>query len=320
VHFLTHTEQSLAKFTRKRDPRYKAFLAYQAKLNRSENSAVLKVAKPPYRAQNVEYVEQDWQKISDDLPDNLEWPASNTADSEEWECVACGKNFKSEAAWNSHERSKKHLRELERLRKEMHHDDEELGLQQDHDSDDSRIAEVVNLISNPSTIGENSPPLSASVDDTHTDGSIAGSSAGSTCTSSKVASAHPISFTQVESIDTSIPPVLFQAGRAIDQDEESPLQATSAAHQTKSDMTKREKRRARAAKKIQERSPQQVRHCFLSEEITNNAPAGQTCNSCAQRFESKTKLFKHINATGHALALSDEGTSGPVRKGVKGKK
>jgi len=33
---------------------------------------------------------------------------------EEWECVACGKTFRSEKAWGNHERSNKHLKEVAR--------------------------------------------------------------------------------------------------------------------------------------------------------------------------------------------------------------
>jgi hypothetical protein len=43
-----------------------------------------------------------------DADDDLEWAAAEGGDDpEEWECVACGKIFRSEAAWDSHERSKK---------------------------------------------------------------------------------------------------------------------------------------------------------------------------------------------------------------------
>jgi DnaJ family protein A protein 5 len=58
------------------------------------------------------YVEQAWQRVAE---------AGHQIDSddaelegEEWECVACDKSFRSEAAWNSHERSKKHLKAVEK--------------------------------------------------------------------------------------------------------------------------------------------------------------------------------------------------------------
>jgi DnaJ family protein A protein 5 len=51
---------------------------------------------------------------------DLEWAVAEGGDDEqEWECVVCGKAFRSEAAWDSHERSKKHLKEVERLKLEM---------------------------------------------------------------------------------------------------------------------------------------------------------------------------------------------------------
>lgn len=59
---------------------------------------------------------------------DLEWVIAEGDDSEEWECVACRKTFRSEAAWNSHERSKKHIKELEKLMKEMEQEDGELDL------------------------------------------------------------------------------------------------------------------------------------------------------------------------------------------------
>lgn len=81
------------------------------------------------------YVEQEWQKTgSPAADDGLDWAAADREDPEEWECVACGKTFRSEAAWNSHERSKKHAKEIERLKREMLQDHEELGLEIDDDA------------------------------------------------------------------------------------------------------------------------------------------------------------------------------------------
>ncbi|EIN04978.1 hypothetical protein PUNSTDRAFT_138163 [Punctularia strigosozonata HHB-11173 SS5] len=131
--------RTLAQFVRKRDPRYKAHLAQQAAISQVRASAVARsgpgsgAATPSSRhAQSPpDYVEQDWQKIDDAqtrLHADLEWAVAEGVDEEEWECVACGKSFRTEAAWDSHERSKKHLREIERLKREMEMDDEQLGL------------------------------------------------------------------------------------------------------------------------------------------------------------------------------------------------
>lgn len=63
------------------------------------------------------------------MHDDLEWAAAEGKDPEEWECVACGKIFRSEAAWDSHERSKKHMKEVERLTREIQEEDEGLDLE-----------------------------------------------------------------------------------------------------------------------------------------------------------------------------------------------
>lgn len=68
--------------------------------------------------------------------------------------------------------------------------------------------------------------------------------------------------------------------------------------------TKREKRRAKDAAKKQSApvAPDLVRlHASLVYDILSQR-AAQSCNVCAESFASRTKLFEHINATGHALA------------------
>ncbi|KAL6307501.1 hypothetical protein BKA93DRAFT_815864 [Sparassis latifolia] len=131
------TVRSLVMFIRKRDPRYKAHLARQSQTStpgtRTPVSRPATQQVPPEQ----QFVEQEWQKAAreDDAAD-LEWAAAEgTEDPEEWECVACGKSFRSEAAWDSHERSKKHLKAVEMLRKQMQEDDEELGLHVEGEED-----------------------------------------------------------------------------------------------------------------------------------------------------------------------------------------
>ncbi|KAK0235829.1 hypothetical protein EDD85DRAFT_1009348 [Armillaria nabsnona] len=126
------TVRSLAKFLRERDPRYRAHLAQQPEENQSR---VASGTFTPYtgssrRATVDSYVEQDWQKIDTQgaHDDDLKWAIGESEGPEEWECVVCGKSFRSEASWNSHERSEKHLKEVERLRREMQEEDVELGL------------------------------------------------------------------------------------------------------------------------------------------------------------------------------------------------
>ena len=69
------------------------------------------------------------------LHNDLDWAAAEGDDLEEWECVACRKTFRSEAAWDSHERSKKHMKEVERLKREMQADDQDLDLKDENEDE-----------------------------------------------------------------------------------------------------------------------------------------------------------------------------------------
>ena len=128
--------KSLAKFVRKRDPRHKAYLVRQADRSQSQTPGPATPIGASRKRQQVveEYVEQDWQKVDNThMHADLDWSAAEGEDSEEWECVACRKSFRSEAAWDSHERSKKHMKEVERLRREMLADNEDFDLDEEEE-------------------------------------------------------------------------------------------------------------------------------------------------------------------------------------------
>ncbi|KDQ13437.1 hypothetical protein BOTBODRAFT_33461 [Botryobasidium botryosum FD-172 SS1] len=124
------TVRSIVLFIRKRDPRYKAHLARESApptkgAEKSAISAAAAAANQRRAEAGEAYVEQDWQRLKQqEAAADEYWDG----DQEEWECVACAKVFRSEKAWDSHERSKKHLKEVERLKREMVLEDEELEL------------------------------------------------------------------------------------------------------------------------------------------------------------------------------------------------
>ena len=122
------SEQSLLMFVRKRDPRYKAHLKAQSQPATASSPANPQTLRTKTGPATV-YIEQEWQKTNVSGVDDLEWAlAEGNDDPEVFECVACGKSFKSEAAWNSHERSKKHIKNVEALRREMEEEAVELDL------------------------------------------------------------------------------------------------------------------------------------------------------------------------------------------------
>lgn len=138
-------------FVRKRDPRHKNHLVDQARINQTEAN-ISPLSNPTSRTpqtNSTPYVEQEWQKVTQDHQhDDLEWAEGGGGEnSEEWECIVCRKSFKSEAAWDSHERSKKHMKEVERLKREIMRENEELVLSGEawDDADErGRVVEINN--------------------------------------------------------------------------------------------------------------------------------------------------------------------------------
>ncbi|KAL4894370.1 hypothetical protein BDV59DRAFT_192700 [Aspergillus ambiguus] len=120
--------RSLVAFIKKRDPRYKSnaqderqrqetlrqTAAAQASRSRAMNQAKLR-----------DHVVQEWAKsetLEEDHSDLSEEEA------ESFECVACRKSFKSQNQFDAHERSKKHIKAVKQLRREMRMESEQLGL------------------------------------------------------------------------------------------------------------------------------------------------------------------------------------------------
>jgi len=211
LHPLT-PKQSLVMFVRKRDPRYKAYIKAQPQPVITLPPALQTEEKPA----NV-YIEQEWQKTSTSGVEDLEWAlVEGNDDPEVFECVVCGKSFKSEAAWNSHERSKKHIKSVEALRRQMEEEGAELGLPDPNDRLQSRPIE-----DSRQSGGWGTPPLD--------DG--AGTGHGTLHNAQE----SPESRAQADPVEETLP-------EGIDETEQSPPHSEQM-------LSKRDKRRLREAKK-----------------------------------------------------------------------
>ncbi|WFD22069.1 hypothetical protein MEQU1_000731 [Malassezia equina] len=142
--------RGLASFLRRRDPRFKAYQAQQqagvsaaAQAEREEwRRAEAVKRQEEKRAQAASFHAQSWQMADaptdewDDFSSGEELDAEAPVEDHDdrsddsledgeplWDCVACNKRFQSEAAWSNHERSKKHKKEVQRLKREMLEDD-----------------------------------------------------------------------------------------------------------------------------------------------------------------------------------------------------
>ncbi|KAH9068222.1 DnaJ-domain-containing protein [Lactarius deliciosus] len=166
------TVKALVMFVRKRDPRYKAHIARQAQSPTPTPAPAAGTATPKRTAPRSTFVVQDWQKVAElsDAAADLEWVRAEGTEDEEWECIACNKTFRSEAAWNSHERSKKHLRTVEQLKREMQDEELELDLgpddgeiadsdAEDHEEVDGQVTESAAVTAD--VIGDEEPPMAS---------------------------------------------------------------------------------------------------------------------------------------------------------------
>lgn len=313
------TIRQLAKFLRKRDPRYKIYQTAQANAPTAKTGSAATTRTADAAAA---YVEQEWQKVGNgDTHADLEWAFAEGEDPEEWECVACGKSFRSEAAWDSHERSRKHMVQVERLRMEMEAEDEALQFEEG-DLEAEEVGEVGEEAQQEIPDGElehdvaDAPPRTPSPTpsaDGHAEEGPASPPPEGNEAAEEVATASgrkkkkqvkaPLERERVSKTERKRREVPdFVSG-------ETPLQSDGEANgDGPAALTKREKRRAKQAKKTEE----------------GETGTMQTkCNVCEETFSSKTKLFAHISLTGHALATPEAGggkAATGVGKGKKGKK
>ncbi|KAF9000755.1 hypothetical protein BDQ17DRAFT_1359486 [Cyathus striatus] len=308
------TVRSLAKFIRKRDPRYKLHLAWQAEQSRpSPSTSSVTAAAAQKRAQASEtYVEQEWQKVDlSGMHEDLEWAAAEGDDSEEWECVVCGKVFRSEAAWDSHERSKKHMKEVERLRREMEEENERLGLDVDSSDDLEKRPVPPNQVNSDGVIADlyledNRRDRKFSsieeelIDDEEIRSKIETGDANETQLMVEREFVLPtekkaLKLAQMNDVtDVKENQTLPDAGNGNDElrDNVSPVE-----------LSKRDKRRARQAKKAAD--------VMLDAE--------HRCNVCNEAFSSRSKLFNHIRDSDHAQP-GPEGGKKTGKKNTKGRR
>lgn len=254
-------------------------------------------------------------------------------------CPACEKQFASQGAWDNHEQSKKHLKNMQRLKKQMQAEDSELGL--------SGGVAGVDLTGSstpsgpPDVEGEDGLPrmsnkekkrlkkkfgidLHAALDD------AADLEPAPLETSEK--SEHRRATQETPPAD-SVTTEGDEAGHsndveelALDRAETPAAEDRQQQAETKPELSKREKRRMKeAAKKASGTStPGEVRKYWIhypESTAVKESDIGtfkQSCNVCGATFPSRSKLFDHIAEEGHAAAR--EVTSKGKASSKKGKK
>ncbi|KAJ5114584.1 hypothetical protein NUU61_000343 [Penicillium alfredii] len=122
--------RSLVAFVKKRDSRYKINAQNEAQRQETLRQSVAAQAARSRAANNAkmrDHVIPEWARSEERGADDEE--ESSESEVENFDCVACHKSFKSQKQFEAHERSKKHLKAVKQLCREMRLQDEELGLE-----------------------------------------------------------------------------------------------------------------------------------------------------------------------------------------------
>ncbi|KAI8627534.1 DnaJ domain-containing protein [Xylariaceae sp. FL1651] len=311
--------RSLVVFVRKRDPRHIPNVQSEAERQKVlRDSAAAQAARS--RAANLEKMNNidavpQWAQSRGDEAHLGEFSESeDESEVEEIECVVCNKTFKSEKQYEAHEKSKKHLKAVQQLKRQMKKDDVDFELADETtaipsppkniqaeranlDGDDAKNA-VNNGTHTPRSPGSGSRFEAAYGIDV--DPAIS----TSTVPNSDEESGDDDIYASRDAVEARV------AGKAdifpIDGGDELRETASKVANLSLGDdalakkigkaKAKREKKASRQAAAEQE---------------------GHLCLACRARFDSKTKLFKHIEENpGHATMKStpSTGKSGKKRR------
>ncbi|KAL8890522.1 MAG: hypothetical protein Q9215_002315 [Flavoplaca cf. flavocitrina] len=126
--------RSLVAFVKKRDPRFKPNAQSEADRQKTlRDAAAAQAARA--RAANQAKIEEivnlpHWARSAE--PEGSEGSDTPVEEPKQvYECVVCDKAFKSEKQFEAHERSKKHLKAAQQVRREMELDDKNLHLEKD---------------------------------------------------------------------------------------------------------------------------------------------------------------------------------------------
>lgn len=123
----------LVLFVRKRDPRYLPNTQTDAQRQKSMREAPAAQAAKA-RAMNQEklksYEMPEWTRPQEDSAEEGHFSQTEEeSEVEVLECIVCNKSFKSENQLEAHERSKKHIKALQQLRRQMRKEGTELDLE-----------------------------------------------------------------------------------------------------------------------------------------------------------------------------------------------
>ncbi|KAL1881382.1 hypothetical protein VTK73DRAFT_4389 [Phialemonium thermophilum] len=294
--------RSFVAFVKKRDTRYVPNAQSEVERQRIlRDSAAAQAARS--RAANQEklasYTVPDWAQQRDNEDINDEFSISEEeSEVEHFECVVCNKIFKSEKQYETHEKSKKHMKAVQQIQRQMRRENADLDLQQP--LSEGTAAGPLQEIRGASGMSSDEEPVSqVEICQEKASDSPTCRSVSHVTESDRADDLSGDEYASRSSVEARLRPYDPQAAKTEDvsKNKESDIEPLASAVDGMkitghSEAKKTGKAKARREKKA-----------------ARTMPNDQTkCMACNQVFESRTKLFSHIRELGHAAPIS-QGTN-----------
>lgn len=310
--------RSLVAFVRKRDPRVQNNQKSEAERQKTlrEATAAQAARSRAVRQAKLEELDAavvpDWAKSKATDEHEGRFSSESEVEEHEYDCVVCDKTFKSEAQFKAHEKSKKHVKLLKQLQREMRAEGRDLDLEPP-----KQALEHEEVIDEHDSVGDEQLDVSSP----HKDHDLSLSEDASETrepqkqTNGKVSTPGEDSDVSSSSGDDDYAPrsEVEQRLTAEVSDhlssrlEDASLEATPTPSDLEgSSQPKIGKAKQKRAKKAAQQASQQP-------------TAGDSefqCLVCKVEFPSKSQLFKHIDKTKHAAPVSQT-KAGKAGKGKK---
>ncbi|KAI1804592.1 DnaJ-domain-containing protein [Daldinia bambusicola] len=292
--------RSLVAFVRKRDPRYVANTQSEAERQKIlRDSAAAQAARSRAANQqkmNDQFAVPEWAQSRDDgLHEGSFSESDEESEVEHIECVVCSKTFKSEKQYEAHEKSKKHVKAVHQLQRQMKKENANLDLNLDTPSsipiiDDGRVdGDVDAAENNESDIlhledGSNQAETPSKTNTEPESSKVTTADLEDDSEDDEYASRDAVEARLVPGNSVDPNPLQSEGGDPVDDitknAEDISLRSSEPTKKVGKAKAKREKKAARQAASGQQDEA--------------------TCAACQSQFDSRTKLFKHLKETGHA--------------------
>lgn len=318
--------RSLVAFVKKRDPRYKPSTqseadrqkvlrdaaAAQAARSRAANQAKTGVSAPL----------PQWARPEEPEPSE-ENDSTEEETKEMYECVVCNKAFKSEKQFEVHEKSKKHIKAAQKMRREMQLDDDNMrlvtpiieetsGLNLFAPASQSGVFDSSAVRTGEPDLSVDEAALSITADKFHCEEPDENPAAISNSKPSVNVNPPPAShdeYVSREEIESRIVGLLSDLEN--DSGEDKAIREPNASRKTAEAGTSDEEDDPVPQPRVGKAKAKRAKKAARKLGATTTADIHFKCTRCQAGFPSKTQLFNHITSLGHAQ---------PVTKETKGSK